>query len=39
MQKPCKCKSTNAKYRGGTVRSSDEASVMEVEQRDSVIGA
>lgn len=34
---PCKNESTNVEYRGGTVRSSDEASVMEVEQRDSVV--
>ena len=34
---PCKSKSTNVSHRGGIARSSNEASVMEVEQRGCVI--
>ena len=32
-QKPCKALSTNAAHRGGSVRSSVEVSVMEMERR------
>ena len=35
--RPHKNESTDAEHRGGTVRSSGEASVMEVERRDCVI--
>ena len=36
-QRTCKSESTDATHKGGEIRSSDEASVMEVEWRDFVI--
>jgi len=36
-QRTCKNESTDARYRGGKVRSSDEAPVMRVERRGFVI--